>query len=110
MNITETRCTLGQDPEYKVTKNGAAFVTTSVAVSNDYKDKNGEWVKRDPMWYKVKFVGNTVDNASLLTKGTTIKILGGKYEARSYKNKDGEWVNWHEVVVFEFEEVVYDNQ
>ena len=105
MKIAETYCTLGKDPEYKVTETGTPMVKFTVAVSNDFKDKStDEWVKRPASWYNCVAFGKPADRVmEELEKGSRIKLTWAKYERRTYKDKEGNWKESNEVVVNDYE-------
>ena len=105
MKIAETYCTLGKDPEYKVTDNGTPIAQFTVAVSNDYKPKGSdEWVKRPASWYNCVAFGEKADRVlEELEKGTRIKLTWAKYERRTYKDQEGNYKETNEVVINDYE-------
>ena len=77
----------GRDAEFKDVGNG--LTTFSVAVSDDYKDKSGEWVK-NTNWYTVNIWGDTGARfVGKILKGDKVDVTG-KPNARAYMGKDGE--------------------
>ena len=78
---------LGKDAEIKTIENGMKLANLSVATSENYKDKAGQWQEKTE-WHNVTCWGQLADKAESLSKGTTI-YLEGKLATRKY-DKDGE--------------------
>jgi len=78
---------LGADPEVKhFEKNSVSRV--SLATSENYKDKNGEW-QSNTDWHNVIMWGYLSERAEKqLKKGMQIYVEG-KLRTRSYDDKDG---------------------
>ena len=80
---------LGKDPETKEGQSGAKVCTFSVATSDSYKNKAGEWVNNTE-WHKIVIL-----NAGLITMaGKTLKkgskvYLEGSIRTKKWTNKDG---------------------
>ena len=79
---------LGQDPEKKVTENGLAITTFSVATTEKWKDKNsGENIQQSE-WHRVVTFRRLAEIcADFLRKGSKVYIEG-KLQTRSWE-KDG---------------------
>ncbi len=79
---------LGKDPELRYTPSGAAVVTFSLATSERYKDKGGEWVDKTE-WHNVVAWRNLAEICGkYLHKGKQVYIEG-KIQTRSYDDRDG---------------------
>lgn len=78
---------LGKDAERKKFDNGSEVVNFSLATSESYKDKSGEWQQKTE-WHNIAVWGNQVERAAKLTKGTTL-YLEGKISTRKWQDKDG---------------------
>lgn len=79
---------LGQDIEVLRFENGNSIAKTSLATSENYKDKSGEW-QEQTTWHNLVFWGRTVDYVeSRLKKGMLI-FVEGKIEYRTYEDKNG---------------------
>ena len=79
---------LGSDPELKFLPNDTAVAKITVATSESYKDKSGEW-KNITDWHNVIFWRQSAENANkILKKGDLVEIVG-KSKTRKYR-KDGE--------------------
>lgn len=78
---------LGADPELKSTPQGTQLCTVSIATTERYKDKSGEF-KDSTEWHRVVFWERLAENASkFLKKGSKIYVEG-KLKTRQYE-KDG---------------------
>lgn len=78
---------LGKDPEIKVIPSGSKVANFSVATSDSYKDKAGEW-QENTEWHNVNCWDYLAEKASKLSKGTKVYVEG-KIKTRSYQDKDG---------------------
>ncbi len=80
---------LGGTPEFVTTEGGKVLARFSLAVSNNYKDKKGNWVD-DTQWHNVNAWGKTAELVKdNLDKGQEI-IIEGRVVNRSYETKTGE--------------------
>ena len=78
---------LGKDAEIKTFDNGNNVANFSLATSESYKDKAGEWQQKTE-WHNIAVWGNQADRAAKLTKGTTLYVEG-KLSTRKWQDKDG---------------------
>lgn len=79
---------LGNDPETRYMPNGNAVTSISLAVGDDYKDKDGKKVEQTE-WVRVSAFGKLAEvMAQYLKKGSKVYIEG-KMKTRSY-DKDGQ--------------------
>jgi single-strand DNA-binding protein len=69
---------VGAEVELRHTKSSKAVANLSVAISQDYKDKDtGEWVKVEPVWVDVTVWGKLAELCAKQTgKGLLIRIQG----------------------------------
>lgn len=80
---------LGKDPEIKDYQ-GKNIGNITVATSESYKDKSGEW-KETTEWHRITLWDYLADKAlKHLTKGSKVYIEG-KLQTRSYE-KDGQTI------------------
>lgn len=80
---------LGADPEVRYTQNNTAVANMSVATSDRYKDKNGEW-KETTEWHRVVAWGRLAEICQqYLTKGSQV-YFEGPIQTRSWEDKDGQ--------------------
>ena len=68
---------VGKDPERRMTQNGKARATFSIATSRRYRDNNGEQ-KEDTTWHNIVAWGKSAELLEQLgvTKGTSLYIEG----------------------------------
>lgn len=79
---------LGKDPELRYTPSGAAVASFSLATSERYKDRNGEWVDKTE-WHNIVAWRNLAEICGkYLHKGKQVYIEG-KIQTRSYDDRDG---------------------
>ena len=79
---------LGKDPEVRRLENGAVVAKFSVATSENYKDKIGEW-NTNTEWHDVVCWRNLAERAeSTLKKGVQVYVEG-KLTHRTWKDQDG---------------------
>ena len=78
---------LGQDPDIRQTPQGSAVASLSLATSENFKDKNGNWQDATE-WHRVTLWNYLAETAAKnLKKGSKVYIEG-KLQTRSYE-KDG---------------------
>ena len=79
---------LGADPEIRTLSNGAMVAKFSVATSENYKDKTGQW-QEETQWHDVILWRQLAERAQqYLSKGSMI-YLDGKLTHRKWQDKDG---------------------
>ena len=79
---------LGKDPEIRYTGSGTAVASFSLATSEKFKNKAGEWEERTE-WHNSTFWGRLAEVAGeYLAKGRTIYIEG-RLQTRKWQDKDG---------------------
>tara|TARA_X000001316_G_scaffold4768_1_gene1064 strand:- start:250 stop:660 length:411 start_codon:yes stop_codon:yes gene_type:complete len=79
---------LGKDPEVRRLENGAVVAKFSVATSENYKDKSGEW-QTQVEWHDVVCWRNLAEKAeSTLKKGAQVYVEG-KLTHRTWQDQDG---------------------
>lgn len=81
---------LGKDPVLGYNTSGRAKCSLSVAVTERYKDNNGEQ-KETTNWFNVVFWGGMAETIKHLNlkKGTCV-FVSGKMSFRSYQDQDGQ--------------------
>lgn len=80
---------LGQDPEVRYTQSNTAVANFSVATSERYKDKNGEW-QETTEWHRIVAWGRTAEICQeYLQKGSQVYIEG-PIQTREWEDKDGQ--------------------
>ena len=76
---------LGKDPETKEFENGKSVTNFSMATSESYKDKDGEWQERTE-WHDISAWQSM--SAQKLSKGDTVYVEG-KLTTRSWEDSEG---------------------
>ena len=80
---------LGADPEVRYTQNNTAVANMSVATSDRYKDKNGEW-KETTEWHRVVAWGRLAEICQQYLKKGSQVYFEGPIQTRSWEDKDGQ--------------------
>src|SRR5512143_3686563 len=79
---------LGKDPEVRYTSNGTAVASFSLATSERFKNKNGEWEERTE-WHNITLWGRLAEIAGeYLAKGRTV-FIEGRLQTRKWQDRDG---------------------
>ena len=79
---------LGKDPEVRYTASGQAVTSFSLATSEKFKGKNGEWEERTE-WHNITLWGKLAEIAGeYLAKGKTVYIEG-RLQTRKWQDKSG---------------------
>lgn len=89
---------LGQDPDVRYTRNGKTVANMSIAVNEQWNDKDG--VKQERVeWIRCVLWGGLADVAKqYLHKGDAV-YLEGRLQTREYEDRDGGKRKTTEVVV-----------
>ena len=89
---------LGQDPEIRYMPNGDAVANFSIAISEKFKDKQGqqqektEWVKMTAFRRQAEVIGEYVKKGSLI-------YVSGKMQTRKWQNQQGQDQYTTEIIV-----------
>ncbi len=79
---------LGKDPEVRFTASGQAVASFSLATSEKFKGKTGEWEERTE-WHSITLWGKLAEIAGeYLSKGKTVYIEG-RLQTRKWQDKSG---------------------
>jgi single-strand DNA-binding protein len=79
---------LGKDPEVRYTTSGTAVASFSIATSERFKNRSGEWEDRTE-WHNVTLWGRLAEIAGeYLAKGKTVYIEG-RLQTRKWQDRDG---------------------
>lgn len=80
---------LGADPDIRYTQSNTAVANLSVATSERYKDKSGEWKERTE-WHRVVAWDRKAEIAQeYMHKGSKVYVEG-PIQTRSWEDKDGQ--------------------
>lgn len=77
---------VGKDPELKSSTNGRAFTRLSVATTESWKDKEGEYQKRTE-WHTVFCWGKGAEAAARLLKKGSHVLVEGQLRSRPITNE-----------------------
>ncbi len=88
---------LGQDPQVRALENGAKVAKFSVATSERYRDKNGEWQELTEWHNVVAWRGRAEQVEEHFKKGALIYVEG-KLTHRKYQDPNGQERYYTEVV------------
>lgn len=80
---------LGGDPELKTLEGGTAVARFSLATSDSYKDKDGNWQERTD-WHNVVVWRDQAERAAKTLKKGEMCYVDGKVSYRKYTDKDGQ--------------------
>jgi single-strand DNA-binding protein len=80
---------LGADPELRYTPGGKAVTDLRVAVNNNQRGPDGEWVE-ETLWFRVSVWEQAAERlAEQLRKGNKV-FAEGQLRVREYESRDGE--------------------
>lgn len=78
----------GKDPEIRYTADGKAVASLSLATSEKWKDKGGEWQEKTE-WHNLTFWGKLAEICGeYVVKGKTIYVEG-RLETRKWQDNSG---------------------
>lgn len=79
---------LGKDPDLRYTSGGTAVCNFSLATTEKFKAKSGDWEEKTE-WHNVTLWGKLAEIAGeYLSKGKTVYIEG-RIQTRKWQDKDG---------------------
>ena len=88
MNKVQIAGNVGGDPELRYTPQGKAVVSFSVAIQKGFKDSNGTWQEKDPIWVDVTAWEGLAENiAETITTGMRV-VVYGKLEVDKWEDKN----------------------
>lgn len=80
---------LGQDPDVRYTQSNTAVANMSIATSERYKDKSGEW-KETTEWHRVVAWGRTAEICQEYLKKGSLVYIEGPIQTRQWEDKEGQ--------------------
>lgn len=104
MNVVTLSGRIGQDPEIRRLENGAIMAKFSLATSNGYKDKSGQWVEKT-LWHTCiawRGLAESVERA--LQKGDAV-VVRGSLEYNTWKDSNEVQRTDVQVFVNEFDRI-----
>lgn len=87
---------LGKDAEHRFTTNNTAVSSFSLATTENYKDKSGDW-QQNTTWHNIVSFGLSDFYKGQLLKGKKFYVEG-RISKRTYDDKDGKRVYVTEVI------------
>lgn len=100
MNKVQLSGRMGRDPEVRSTSSGGTITSASLATSNDYKNKSGQWVRKPPSWHNLVAFGPVGEALALFHKGDILRVEG-KITYDEWTDKDGKKRTTTKIVCFE---------
>lgn len=93
---------LGRDPEVRNLNDGGRVVTFSLATSDGYKDRNGQWQDRT-QWFNIVVWNERLGEFAekYLRKGSKVYVQGS-LQSRKFTDKSGQERDVMEVVLQRF--------
>ncbi len=88
LNLCQFIGRAGRDPEVRYTNDGKAVCSLTIAVSQTWKDKNGE-KQEETEWVRVNFWDKLAEIAGEYVKKGKQVYVSGKMKTRKYTDKDG---------------------
>lgn len=88
---------LGKDPDIRIFSEGSKKATFTLATTERYKDRNGDW-KDDTTWHNIGAFGILADRAEKFLKKGSQVFIEGKLTTRSYTDKDNMEKKFTEVI------------
>ena len=79
---------LGADPEIRTLGSGVMVAKFSVATSENYKDRSGQW-QEETQWHDVVLWRNLAERAQQHLRKGSMVYLDGKLTHRKWQDKDG---------------------
>lgn len=92
---------VGQDPDTRTLENGTAVGRFSLATSDSYKDKEGNW-QTQTEWHNVVVWRDLAERAQSQIKKGSLVFVEGKISSRKYTDKDGVEKNVTDIVANTF--------
>ncbi len=80
---------LGRDPEVRTLESGAKVAKFSIATTENYRDKNGEWQQMTE-WHNVVAWRERAEQAERMFKKGALVYVEGKLTHRKYQDASGQ--------------------
>lgn len=94
---------IGHDPELIEGKSGKAFVVTSLATQESYKDEEGNYQDYPAEWHDLVFFNGLADIArNKIKKGSSV-FLTGKVSTQTYQDREDNTRKVKRVIVQEID-------
>ena len=89
---------LGQNPEKRVTPSGASVISISLATSERFKDKSGQFQERTE-WHRLVFWNRLAENVEQYCQKGSQLYVEGSLQTNDWQDKDGNKRYTTEIVV-----------
>lgn len=93
---------VGQDPDIRYLENSVAVGRFSIAVTERYPDKDGNWVDRPTEWHDIVVWRRLAERAKDELKKGKLVYVEGKLSSRKWEDKDGNPRKTIEIVARDF--------
>lgn len=93
---------VGADPEVRYLENNVAVAKLSLATSDRYMDKNGQWQDTPTEWHDIVLWRNLAERAEAELKKGKLVYIEGKIAYRTWEDKDGNKRKSTDIVVRQF--------
>jgi single-strand DNA-binding protein len=101
VNKVELEGFVGISPEQVTFKNGNSVLRFTLATSESYKDKSGNWQTKTT-WHRITMMNGIAQKASTeVNRGSRVNLVG-KIINRDYTNKEGKKVYVTEILAQEY--------
>lgn len=80
---------VGRDPELRRLENGTAVAKFSLATSDSYQDKSGNWINSEPEWHEIIVWRTLAERSVVELKKGKLAYVEGKISYRKWEDKDG---------------------
>lgn len=81
---------VGKDPETKTFDSGLEVTNVTLATSENYQDKDGEW-QQNTEWHTLTFWGKSSDRAKKIKKGDLLYVDGKIVYRKSGEGDSAKW-------------------
>ena len=98
---------LGKDAEHRFTTNNKSVTSFSIATTESYKDRSGNW-QNNTTWHNLVAFELSDYQKGILKKGKKVYVEG-KISKRDYENKEGVKIYVTEVIVDKYSLIPLDN-
>ncbi|HPD64909.1 MAG TPA: single-stranded DNA-binding protein [Bacteroidia bacterium] len=92
---------LGRDPEIRTFSEGSKKATFTLATTERYKDKNGDW-KDDTTWHNIGAFGFLADRAETYLKKGSQVFIEGRITTRTYTDSNNVEKKFTEIIASNF--------
>jgi single-strand DNA-binding protein len=79
---------IGKDPELRYTTSGQAVASFSLATTDKFKSKNGQYEERTE-WHSIVIFGKQAELLAEYTHKGSALLVEGRLQTRKWQDKDG---------------------